>query len=68
MIKIINEIDGKKYELVPSDKGCIECDLEKMCYGVEDKKNVVWDITLPCSRLFGVWKESEVKNDTETAN
>lgn len=61
MIKITNEIDGKKYELVPSHKGCIECDLEGMCYGVDKKKNVIWDDTLPCKSLFGVWQESEVK-------
>lgn len=58
MIRITNEIDGKKYELVPSHKGCIECDLERMCYGVDNKRNVIWDESLPCSRLFGVWKEA----------
>lgn len=41
MIKIINEIDGKKYELVPSCNGCIECDLERMCYGEDKKLNVI---------------------------
>ena len=57
MVKITNEINGKKFELVPSDKGCIECALERMCYGVDKKINVIWGESLPCSRLFGVWKE-----------
>ncbi len=57
MIKITNEVDGKKYELVPSHQGCIGCDLERMCYGIATKRNVIWDETKPCSRLFGVWRE-----------
>lgn len=57
MVKIINDVDGKKYELVLSHKGCIECDLERMCYGVDKKLNVIWEESRPCSRLSGVWKE-----------
>jgi hypothetical protein len=31
MIKITNEIDGKKYELVKSEDGCKQCDFRKFC-------------------------------------
>lgn len=55
MVKIITEVNGKKYELVDSNKGCDDCQLRKRCkhWTVAPK----WRMNILCLKLSGVWKE-----------
>lgn len=52
MIKITNEIDGKKYELVKGEGGCEQCDFQKFC-----TSNPCWNGISLCFRLDSIWKE-----------
>jgi hypothetical protein len=58
MVKITNEIDGKKYELVPRDS-CDNCDLHgiktDICQ-IHPTDNA-FNGRLVCSVLHGMWKE-----------
>jgi hypothetical protein len=64
MIKIINEIDGKKYELVPEENtrqnscgGCAFYPTQRKCALSQSHRN--WDknnISV-CEALHGIWKE-----------
>lgn len=59
MIKITNEIDGKKYELERyyGDYPCESCDLREPCCG--ETANLQWDGRGVCDALPGpgIWKE-----------
>lgn len=58
MIKITNEIDGKKYELVPETYICEGCDLKKKCSEVGPKMvHSVFNKRAICGKLHGIWKE-----------
>lgn len=52
MIKITNEVDGKKYELVKSDAGCEQCDFQESCSAAP-----CWYGMCLCLILEGIWKE-----------
>jgi hypothetical protein len=52
MIKITNEINGKKYELVKSECGCEQCDFQKFCTSTP-----CWNEISLCFRLDSIWKE-----------
>ena len=56
MIKITNEINGKKYELerYHGDYPCESCDLRKACGEDADTQ---WGGRGVCDALPGVWKE-----------
>jgi hypothetical protein len=60
MIKITNEIDGKKYELVESDNGCDDCSLRKRCKHWTDAPQ--WGADTLCLKLDGAWRE--VRDET----
>lgn len=75
MVKITNEIDGKKYELVPNSKGCEGCAFCKkaklsinkvVVYNdsckFDDGKEPNWNDFLVCVDLDGVWKEVKYEN------
>lgn len=62
MIKIINEVDGKKYELVPEPDDMTPCEVcafnfdehnDKVCQLKDDCFNGF----CVCSELRGIWKE-----------
>jgi hypothetical protein len=57
MIKITNEIDGKKYEFVTESNNSKHCAFNKSggC-DCTDEQSTFDDIVL-CCRLDGIWKE-----------
>ena len=58
MVKITNEIDGKKYELVPEICICKGCDLEYKCNeNHPDMVNNIFNRCSVCGKLHGIWKE-----------
>lgn len=63
MIRITNEINGKKYELERyyGDLPCESCDLQETC---GEKANNQWEGIGVCDALPGIWKEVR---DGETA-
>ena len=69
MIKIINEVEGKKYELMPEENarqnacvGCAFCVKERKCSLSQPYR--IWhkNIIGVCGALHGIWKE--VKHET----
>ena len=63
MIKIINDVNGKKYELVHSDEGCKGCSLRKQCKHWTEAPQ--WHTKLLCLKLDGIWKK--VKDEIKQA-
>lgn len=65
MIRITNEIDGKKYELVPATKSCMGCAFEKKQKDYLDNckltkkhsKHTLYQGNVVCIRMNGIWKE-----------
>lgn len=58
MIKITNEIDGKKYELMPETDICEGCDLRKKCDEIRPQvAHSVFNRCCVCAKLYGIWKE-----------
>lgn len=64
MIKITNEVDGKKYELAPAIKSCMGCafDIEHKgylndCGLTKYPKHNLYHGKNVCSRMNGIWKE-----------
>jgi hypothetical protein len=56
MIKITNEVNGKKYELERyyGDSPCESCDLQEGC---AENAQTAWCWRGVCDVLPGVWKE-----------
>jgi hypothetical protein len=62
MIKITNEIDGKKYELVPSCGCCGGC-VFNSCFGCTlDECHKDFNYRQVCKILLSIWKE--VRDET----
>lgn len=65
MIKITNEIDGKKYELMPAINRCMGCAFEKKQKDYLDtckltkklSKHALYQGKIVCNRMNGIWKE-----------
>jgi hypothetical protein len=57
MIKITNEIDGKKYELVNGYGSCAGCAFNSQFGCCVDMKQRVFNHRLVCKELYGKWKE-----------
>lgn len=60
MVKIINEIDGKKYELIPEInvcEGCAFCDEEICCALANREYDRCFHRINICGRFKGIWKE-----------
>lgn len=58
MIKITNEVDGKKYELVPAttDGHCNECAMKGRSIDECRTFSLLWGYGI-CVKLNGIWKE-----------
>lgn len=56
MIKITNEIDGKKYELVRSRRGCKGCAFYTKT-GCNIGTPPKWRCITLCFAIDGIWKE-----------
>ena len=62
MIKIINEVDGKMYELAPAVNQCMGCafELEQKNYLGDCKlinEHALYQGKIVCNRMRGIWKE-----------
>jgi hypothetical protein len=58
MIRITNELDGKKYELVPEIYICGGCDIKNKCDANHpEREDNIFNGFLVCEKLNGIWKE-----------
>lgn len=59
MVKITNEVNGKKYDLAPETDGCKGCDLRKKCDEISPQAvHSVFNGCCVCAKLHGIWKEA----------
>lgn len=58
MIKITNEINGKKYELVNGYGSCNRCVFDTRFGCRVEMEHRVFNRRLVCAELQGVWKEA----------
>ncbi len=68
MIRIANEVDGKKYELVPAKNfqnkcdGCAFCVMERKCLLPWSCDRWYKSINRVCGAMHGIWKEVKDEN------
>ena len=65
MIRITNEIGGKKYELVNEICICECCDLKKICHDGLKREHSAFNGCCVCAKLHGIWKEVKDVETTE---